>query len=40
MANHAGIFHLTRELNFAAMPDTIERLERHWIELGLTEKAA
>jgi hypothetical protein len=40
MANSAGIYHLTREINFAKMPETIEMLERHWDQAGLTEKAA
>jgi len=40
MANAAGIFHLTRALDFAAMPDVIARLERHWRDIGLMEKAA
>ncbi|HZQ14451.1 MAG TPA: hypothetical protein VFB31_16735 [Pseudolabrys sp.] len=40
IANAAGIFHLTRALDFAAMPDVIARLERHWRDIGLMEKAA
>lgn len=40
IANAAGIFHLTRNLDFAAVPDTIGRLERHWSELGLMDRAA
>jgi hypothetical protein len=40
IANAAGIFHLTRPLNFAAMPDILASLERHWLEIGLMEKAA
>jgi hypothetical protein len=40
MANSAGIYHLTRELSFAKMPEVIEMLERHWDQAGLTEKAA
>lgn len=40
MANSAGIYYLTRELNFAKMPDVIAMLEQHWDKSGLTEKAA
>jgi len=40
IANAAGIFHLTRALSFAAMPDVVSSLERHWLDIGLTEKAA
>ena len=40
IANIAGIFHLTRALNFAAMPEVVSWLEQHWLEIGLTEKAA
>ena len=40
IANVAGIFHLTRALHFAAMPDVVAGLEQHWLEIGLTEKAA
>jgi hypothetical protein len=40
IANIAGIFHLTRALDFAAMPDVVGWLERHWLEVGLMEKAA
>ncbi len=40
IANAAGIFHLTRALNFAAMPDVVSSLEQHWLDIGLTEKAA
>jgi hypothetical protein len=40
IANVAGIFHLTRALDFAKMPEVIGSLERHWLELRLTEKAA
>lgn len=40
IANAAGIFHLTRALDFDAMPDVIGLLERHWLETGLMEKAA
>ena len=40
VANAAGIFHLTRPLDFAQMPKVIAGLEQHWRELGLTETAA
>ena len=30
IANRGGVFHLTRPMDFAAMPATIDRLERHW----------
>jgi hypothetical protein len=40
IANAAGIFHLTRALNFAAMPDVTGWLGQHWLDVGLTEKAA
>ena len=40
IANVAGIFHLTRALNFAAMPEVVGWLEQHWLDVGLTEKAA
>jgi hypothetical protein len=40
IANNAGIFHLTRKLDFAAMPEVVSSLERHWLEIGLMEKAA
>ena len=40
IANAAGIFHLTRALNFAAMPDVTGWLEQHWLDIGLTERAA
>lgn len=39
VANNAGIFHLTRSLNFATMPEVIAGLERHWEEIGSTEAA-
>jgi hypothetical protein len=38
IANKAGIFHLTRKLDFAAMPDVTGWLRRHWSDIGLTEK--
>jgi hypothetical protein len=40
IANTAGIFHLTRAIDFATMPDVVSWLERHWLEIGLAEKAA
>jgi hypothetical protein len=40
ITNAAGIFHLARPLNFAGMPEVAGRLERHWLDIGLTEKAA
>jgi hypothetical protein len=40
IANYGGIFHLTRKLDFAAMPEVVSSLERHWLEIGLMEKAA
>ena len=40
IANVAGIFHLTRPLDFAGMPEVVAWLERHWPELGLMETAA
>ena len=40
IANVTGIFHLTRPLDFAAMPKGVAWLERHWLEIGLMEKAA
>jgi hypothetical protein len=40
IADKAGIFYLTRALDFAAMPDVVADLERHWRSIGLTEQAA
>lgn len=40
IANAAGIFHLSRRMTFAAMPDVIGWLERHWQESGLMDRAA
>jgi hypothetical protein len=40
IANVAGIFHLTRALDFAKMPEVIAALEAHWLELQLMEQAA
>lgn len=40
IAGAAGIYHLTRDLNFAAMPTVIAWLEQHWRDIGLAERAA
>ncbi len=40
IANVAGIFYLTRALDFAKMPEVMSWLESHWLELRLMEKAA
>lgn len=40
IVNQAGIFYLTRALDFAVMPDIVSWLQRHWTEIGLAEKAA
>jgi hypothetical protein len=40
IANVAGIFFLTRALDFARMPDVVASLEAHWLELRLMERAA
>ena len=40
IAQRAGIFTLTREINFARFPAVIGWLEAHWRELGLLERAA
>jgi hypothetical protein len=40
ITNVAGIFYLTRALDFAKMPEVITRLEQHWLELRLMDKAA
>ena len=40
IANSAGIFHLTRALDFSVMPDVVGWLERQWREIGLMEQAA
>jgi hypothetical protein len=40
IANIAGIFHLTRALNFDRMPEVAAQLEQHWVNIGLTERAA
>jgi hypothetical protein len=39
IANTAGIFHLTRALDFARMPEVLSGLRDHWAELGLLETA-
>jgi hypothetical protein len=39
IANAAGIFHLTRALDFTKMPGVIAWLERHWHDLRLCEKS-
>lgn len=40
IANTAGIFHLTRPLDFTKMAEVISWLEGHWLELRLMGKAA
>ena len=40
IANSAGIYYLTRALDFGKMPATLATLEAHWRELGLSERAA
>ena len=35
IAAHAGVFFLTRPLDFAGMPEVIGQLRRHWLEIGL-----
>jgi hypothetical protein len=40
IANNAGIFHLTRALDFVKMPEVTVWLEQHWLDLALMEKAA
>jgi len=40
IAQRAGVFTLTREINFARFPAVIGWLEAHWRELGLLERAA
>lgn len=40
IADAAGIFYLTRALDFAGMADVVSRLERHWTDIGLAQKAA
>jgi hypothetical protein len=40
IASLAGVFHLTRALDFDRLPQVVAALERHWLDLGLTEAAA
>lgn len=40
IANAAGIFYLTQEFDFAALPLVIRRLEDHWAEIGLAPRPA
>ena len=40
IANNAGLYYLTRALNFASMPTVIARLEQHWRDVGICDKAA
>jgi hypothetical protein len=40
IANNAGIFRLARKLDYAAMPELVSSLERHWRDIGLMEQAA
>ena len=40
IANVAGIFHLTRALDFSKMPGVIAELEAHWLDQRLLERAA
>jgi len=40
IANAAGIYYLTRKLDFGQVPETIASLEEHWRTLRLTERAA
>ena len=40
IANKSGIFLLNRPLGFAAMPEILSWLERHWSDIGVTEKTA
>ena len=40
IAGIAGVFHLTRQLDFKVMPDVIAMLERHWRDTGLMEQPA
>jgi hypothetical protein len=40
IGNAGGVFQLTRELDFAAMPAVIDALERHWAEIGQVAGAA
>lgn len=40
IASRAGIFILTRPRDFAAVPQVVSWLERHWRDLGVMEQAA
>jgi hypothetical protein len=40
ISQRAGVFTLTREMNFTQMPVVMDWLEAHWRELGLLERAA
>jgi hypothetical protein len=40
MGDAGGVFQLTRDLDFEALPDVIAGLERHWSELGRQAGAA
>ena len=40
IANAAGIYYLTRQLDFGKVPATIAMLEAHWRDLRLAERAA
>lgn len=40
VVNAGGVFQLSRELDFVAMPQVIEGLERHWAEIGQLAGAA
>jgi len=40
VANAGGVFQLSRELDFGAMPQVIADLERHWSEIGQRAGAA
>lgn len=39
IVNAAGLFRLTRPLDFGGIPKVLSCLERHWCEIGLTERA-
>jgi energy-coupling factor transporter ATP-binding protein EcfA2 len=40
ISRRAGVFSLTREMQFGEMPVVLDWLEAHWRELGLLEQAA
>jgi len=40
IGNSGGVFHLTRPMDFAAIPATIDQLERHWKGLEVRAGAA